>query len=199
LIEACDRSKLEVAKNVFLGKGTFSPVFKVSRREEGGGRSRCMVLKIVLPGDGGAGALDLFREQESLKKAACVGCVAQVEELFDSGDSGAAMLLADVGSEVPKSAWRQLFVTLGTLHESNFVHGDPRSANAIFLQGKVRWIDFQRFVAADVVSIKDKKRDLDIVLVLLLRQQEERDAAAVREAVRQYDGTASSFDALNNR
>ena len=193
VIAACVHWNLEVQSNAFLGKGTFGRVFRVSR-QEGGGRRNFKALKVVLPGDNGAGGLDLFKEKESLKNAAKVnsGGVAHVEEFHDFGEMGAAILLADVGSEVPKTAWRQLFQSLGVLHEGNIVHGDPRLSNAIFVQGAVQWIDFRSSVVAiDTASVEVKRRDLGI-LVKSCCDKQSTNIAAVGEAVQQYDGTAES-------
>ena len=61
-----------------------------------------------MPGDDGAGGLDLFREKESLVNAAKVlpHTVARMEDFHDFGDMGAALLLADIGNEVPQAQWR---------------------------------------------------------------------------------------------
>ena len=75
-----------------------------------------MALKLVLPGDYGSGALALSCQSASECRCMC-------GNLNDFGDCGAAMLLQQIGSEVPKLARKQLFETLGGLHAANIVHG----------------------------------------------------------------------------
>ena len=117
-----------------MGKGTFGRVFRGTCHGKGG-RRIFKALKLVLPGDNGAGGLDLFREKESLVNAAKVlpDNVSRVDAFHDFGSMGAALLLPDIGSKVPQTQWRQLFETLGALHQQNILHGDPRLANAIYV------------------------------------------------------------------
>ena len=147
--------------------------------------------------------MDLFQEKESLVSAAKVlpNAVARVDDFHDFGSMGAALLLADIGSEVPQTQWRQLFGSLGALHQQNILHGDPRLANAIYVQGKVRWIDFRASVVAiDVASVTSKRRDMVILLKSCCDNLMATMGTDVEEVVREYDGTAPSavllYDAL---
>jgi len=120
--------------------------------------------------------------------------VAKVEAFHDFGDTGAAALLSEVGSEVPKAAWAQLFQTLGALHEGGIVHGDPRLSNAIFVHGAVKWIDFRSSVVAmSTVSTQMKRRDLSILVKSCCDEQNIVAATTATEvALHQYDGTVAS-------
>uniref|UniRef100_A0A7S3DVK4 Protein kinase domain-containing protein n=1 Tax=Entomoneis paludosa TaxID=265537 RepID=A0A7S3DVK4_9STRA len=194
LVAACDHWNLKVENDAFLGKGTFGRVFRGTSQEEGG-RRIFKAIKIVLPGDNGAGGLDLLREKESLNNAAKVlpNAVARVEDFHDFGSMGAALLLADIGSKVPQTQWRQLFETLGSLHEQNILHGDPRLANAIYVQGEVRWIDFRSSVVAiDAASVTSKRRDIAILIKSCCDKLMATMGTDVEEVVREYDGTAPS-------
>ena len=152
-----------------------------------------MALKIVLLGNRGDGRLDLFKEKESLGNAAKISShVASVAEFHDFLESGAAMLLADIGSDVPKPVWRQLFQTLGSLHEGNIVHGHPRLSNVIFVGGAVQWIDFRNSpIATNTVSVEVKRRDLGILVKSCYDKRRLPIPVAVEDEVRRYDGTAA--------
>ena len=194
LVAACDHWNLEVQNDAFMGKGTFGRVFRATYQGEGG-RRIIKALKLVLPGDNGAGGLDLFREKESLVKAAKVlpNTVARVDGFHDFGNMGAALLLADIGSKVPPAQWRQLFETLGALHQQNILHGDPRLANAIYVQREVRWIDFRNSVVAiDAASVSSKRRDIAILVKSCCDKLNSTMGTDVEDVVREYDGTAPS-------
>ena len=194
LVAACDHWNLEVQNDAFMGKGTFGRVFRATCQGEGG-RRIIKALKLVLPGDNGAGGLDLFREKESLVKAATVlpDTVARVDDFHDFGNMGAALLLADIGSKVPPAQWRQLFETLGALHQQNILHGDPRPANAIYVQRKVRWIDFRpSVVAIDAASVTSKRRDIAILVKSCCDKLNSTMGTDLEDVVREYDGTAPS-------
>ena len=152
-----------------------------------------MALKIVLLGNRGDGRLDLFKEKESLGNAAKISShVASVVEFHDFLESGAAMLLADIGSDVPKPVWRQLFQTLGSLHEGNIVHGHPRLSNVIFVGGAVQWIGFRNSpIATNTVSVEVKRRDLGILVKSCYDKRRLPIPVAVEDEVRRYDGTAA--------
>lgn len=60
--------------------------------------------------------------------------VVPVTAYGDFGDTGAALLLEDIGGKVPTSAYQQVFRSLGILHANNTVHGDPRLRNAVYVQ-----------------------------------------------------------------
>ena len=203
LVAACDHWNLEAQNDAFMGKGTFGRVFRVTDQGEGGRRS-FKALKLVLPGDNGAGVLDLRRERNSLVDAAKVlpNAVARVDDFYDFGGRGASLLLADIGAEVPQKQWRKVFETLGTLHEQHILHGDPRLANAIYVQRQVRWIDFREsLVAIDSQSVLPKRRDIAILILSCCHQlASTMSMADIEELVQEYDGTASSavllYDAL---
>ena len=193
IIAACNLSNLATQNNVFLGKGAFGRAFRVLRLQEGLGGRNFMALKIVLLGNRGDVRLDLFKEKESLGNAAKISShVASVAEFHDFLEPGAAMLLADIGSDVPKPVWRQLFQTLGSLHEGNIVHGHPRLSNVIFVGGAVQWIGFRNSpIATNTVSVEVKRRDLGILVKSCYDKRRLPIPVAVEDEVRRYDGTAA--------
>ena len=101
-----------------------------------------------------------------------------------------------IGSEVPKRHWQQLLKTLAALHQENILHGDPRLLNAIFVDGKVRWIDFWTWpVAIDPASVTLKRDDIEILfktcfhkLFPTMRMEE----SGIERIVADYDGTIRS-------
>lgn len=198
---ACEYWNLEAQNDSFLGKGTFGRVFKVSHRGEERGRKNFKALKLVLSGNNGSGGLDLFKEKESLEKAAKIlgDSVVSVDGFSDFGKVGSAMLMADIGGQVPRTAWRQLFETLGAFHEKNILHGDPRLANAIFVQGSVRWIDFRNSVVAiDSASVAFKRQDMRILVESCCNKlgTSLMGRTAVEGSLQQYNGTPSSAEVI---
>ena len=195
LLEACRHWKLQVENNAYLGKGTFGRVFKVTSRGDGG-RKAFKALKLVLPGDNGACNLDLFREKESLERAAKVlpNAVARVDGFFDFGGMGAALLLADIGTKVPQKQWRKVYETLGALHQKNVVHGDPRLANAISMVGQgIRWIDFRTsVVAVDTKCVLSKLQDMKILVQSCCDALNPKVGINVDAVAHGYDGTSAS-------
>jgi len=176
-----------------LGKGTFGRVFKVSQEVEG--RQIFKALKLVLPGDGFGNNLDLLKEKQSLGKAAEVlaDSVARADDFHAFGTMGAAMILNDIGTAVPRDAWGQVFSSLGALHERNILHGDPRLANAIYVEGAVRWIDFRNSVVAVNNGLLSLKRNDLEILVKSCRHE----MGTTREIdLDQYNGTGASAEAV---
>jgi tRNA A-37 threonylcarbamoyl transferase component Bud32 len=159
-----------------------------------------MALKLVLPGRQGEQPLELDKERDLLVRTAQVvpDVVAHVEGFNNFGENGAALLLRDVGGEVPQKAWPKVFEALGLLHENNIVHGDSRLDNAICVQGSVRWIDFRASaVFLNPADIKLKRRDMTILARSCYR---ETSPSVLEQVVQQYNGTKVSargiFDAL---
>ena len=197
LIQACNHWGLDAEPNSFLGKGAFGRVFKAYRRPESYGRRVLTALKLVLRGDNGGGILQLLKEKESMVKAAehVPHVVAHVQDFKVFGDLGACLLLSDVGSKVPKVAWVQLFQTLGSLHEHNIIHGDPRISNAIFVDGQVKWIDFlSAVVATDATDVTVKKQDLYILVKSCCESDDAVLEPTVEAALEQYAGNAASAE-----
>lgn len=195
LIKACNHWGLEAEPNSFLGKGAFGRVFKAYRQPENCGPRVLTALKLVLRGDDGSGILQLLKEKESMMKAAehVPHVVARVEGIKVFGNLGACLLLSDVGSEVPKAAWLQLFQTLGSLHEHNIIHGDPRLSNAIFVQGQVKWIDFlSAVVVTDATDVEVKRQDLYILLKSCCESDDAVLGPTVEAALGQYAGNVAS-------
>lgn len=200
LIDACTHWQLTVSNDSFLGMGTFGRVFKVSKRDEGGGHTKFMALKLVLPGRQGEQPLELDIERASLVRTAQVvpDVVAHVEDFNNFGDNGAALLLRDIGGKAPQRARHKVFEALGLLHENDIVHGDPRLDNAIYVQESVRWIDFRTSaVFLNPADIKLKQRDMTI---LARSCYGEMTLSVLEQVIQQYNGTKASargiFDAL---
>jgi hypothetical protein len=198
---ACDLWELTVKSDAFLGMGSFGRVFKVTLPQEG--RKKSMALKLVLPGTMGAGALELTQEKNALKEAAKVlpDGIANVHDFHNFGNRGAAMLMTHIGGEVPKHAWKQLFESLGRLHENNIAHGDPRLCNAIFVEGKARWIDFRSTVVhIDPGSPHLQRRDMEMLVNSCCYEGSLLSSPALKKAIEDYDGTPASavlvFEAL---
>ena len=103
--------------------------------------------------------------------------------------------------EVPKHAWKQLFESLGRLHENNIAHGDPRLSNAIFVEGKARWIDFRSTVVhIDPGSPHLQRRDMEMLVNSCCYEGSLLSSPALKKAIEDYDGTPASavlvFEAL---
>ena len=168
-MKACADWKLKVEdakveSSAFLGKGAFGRVFKVSSKDTG---KEEMALKLVLSEENGGNLIALRKEKDSMDRAAetVPSVVVKVIKIqtFDLGESvlGGAMLLSEVGKEVPKAQWEGLFAALGLLHEGNILHGDPRKENGILVEGSVKWIDFfASCVVMDRTSIREKQFEL---------------------------------------
>jgi hypothetical protein len=199
---ACTLWELTILHDSFLGMGTFGRVFKVSSRGQEGGRTNFMALKLVLPGDRGERTMELLLEKECLDAAArhLPHAVVHVREFHIFGDYGGALLLEHVGGKVPKQQWRQVFVTLGSLHEKNIVHGDSRMSNCIFVEGCVRWIDFRKsaVVATDPNLTWAKQRDMELLLRSCLHEEGRPESTFDQQWVDRYIGTSESAETTFN-
>ena len=123
---------------LFLGKGTFGRVFKVSQRGVE------FALKVL-------GSETGRREYGTLQRIkAKGGNVVTVSHWTDVGNGMAGYLMAEVGSKpcTHKEADRRaIFNALLRLHLLDFVHGDCRLANIISFRGELLWIDFMESMA----------------------------------------------------
>ena len=203
LNSARDHWQLTVSHDAFLGMGTFGRVFKVSSRGQGGDRTNFMALKLVLPGDSAERPLELLKEKEQIDAAALLlpQAVVHARAFHNFEQYGAALLLEHVGGEVTRTVWRQVFVTLGNLHEVNIVHGDSRIRNCILVEGSARWIDFRTSaVVTDPREIWPKRRDMETLLKSCFHEEGRPISPHVERWVAQYRGTSESagatFDAF---
>ena len=162
-----------------------------------------MGLKLVLPGDSAERPYELLKEKEHLDAAAQLlpQAVVHAREFHNFEDYGAALLLEQVGGNVPRAAWKQVFVTLGSLHEVNIVHGDSRIRNCVLVEGSVRWIDFRTSaVVTDPSTIWPKRRDMETLLTSCFHEERSPISPHVEHWVGQYLGTSESagatFDAF---
>lgn len=88
--------------------------------------------------------------------------VVHAREFHNFEHYGAALLLEHVGGNVPSVLWKLVFVTLGSLHEVNIVHGDSRIRDCILVEDSVRWIDFRTpAVVTDPSTIRPKRRGIE--------------------------------------
>lgn len=157
-----------------------------------------MALKLVLPGDMAERPLELLKEKECLDQAARLlpQAVVHVRAFHNFEKYGAALLLEHVGVNVPKRLWKQVFVTLGSLHEVNVVHGDSRIRNCILVEGLARWIDFRTSaVVTDPLAIWPKRKDMETLLESCFREEKRPISTLVEQWVGQYLGTSDSADA----
>ena len=195
LNSACALWRLNISHDSFLGMGAFGRVFKVSSRGQEGGRAKFMALKLVLPEN----SMELFKEKQCLEKAAsyltCTDAVVHVQKFYIFNDCGAALLLEHVGVKVPKNQWRWVFVTLGSLHELNIVHGDSRISNCIFVDGLVRWIDFRKSaVFTTETTLCQKQQDMKLLLRSCLYEDGRPESTYDQLWVNQYTGTKQSAE-----
>mmetsp|Transcript_51793 Transcript_51793/g.78637 ORF Transcript_51793/g.78637 Transcript_51793/m.78637 type:complete len:506 (+) Transcript_51793:115-1632(+) len=157
LEEACTHFSLTLENDSFLGAGAFGHVFRATRSLD----KKTVALKIVLESsESKEQTARLEIERYTMKHAyeLCPEFVMKIEEDgFTTLQSGAALILSDVGEHYSSINPQKIVDSLKRLHNQGILHGDARLENVVCVNGEPVWIDFADSIVSAAIPTPIKK------------------------------------------